>query len=88
MLRIEMHFNDMIINNAFSTKINLVKKFHTFLITIGCNTDEDCPDNTDTCTAGQCRCGRKGKPCMNGKRCLSNGLESYGDCVHKSSSTA
>ena len=33
------------------------KKLIHFLITTGCTSHEDCSGATDTCTAGQCKCG-------------------------------
>ena len=47
-----------------------------FLITIGCNTDEDCSGATDTCTSGQCRCGENDM-C---KKWATNGICSLGQC--------
>ena len=33
------------------------QSFVHFLITLGCTTNDDCIGGTDTCTAGQCKCG-------------------------------
>ena len=52
--------------NAFSIKdpfllhiihINMLSKFNIFLIATGCATNGHCSGSTDTCTAGQCKCG-------------------------------
>ena len=46
-----------------------------FLLTIGCNTNEDCTGGTDRCTAGQCKCGTNDLCLGYGSRC------SLGQCI-------
>ena len=54
------------------------KSFIHFLITIGCTTNGDCSGATDTCTAGQCKCGANDM-CLWEWR-VRNGKCSLGQC--------
>ena len=55
--------------------IKTVEKYNSrILMTLGCNTSKDCLEVADTCTAGQCKCGKNDK-CSYPGRCL------LGECI-------